>query len=181
MPQRPSPEILFLARLKTPIGTMLVITDKQERIRALDWCEYKDRMHRLLRLHAGKEKRQFELRSNSLPTMVRKALNAYFAGNFTSIDSVPVYTDGTVFQQEVWQALRDIPVGTTLSYGALAKKLGRPKAVRAVGVANSVNPVGIVVPCHRVIGADGSMTGYAGGLERKRWLLAHEGTVLKLN
>ncbi len=88
--------------------------------------------------------------------------------------NIPVYTSGTVFQQAVWQALRSIPPGTTLSYGALAKKLGRPKAVRAVGTANGANPVGIAIPCHRVIGMDGSMTGYGGGLERKRWLLAHE-------
>lgn len=181
MPQHSSPEILFLDRLETPIGAMLIITDKQERMRALDWCEYEDRMHRLLLRHAEKEKRKFELQSSPLPTAMRKALEAYFAGNFAPMDNIPVYTAGTVFQQEVWQALRDIPVGTTLSYGALAKKLGRPKAVRAVGVANSVNPIGIVVPCHRVIGADGSMTGYAGGLGRKHWLLAHESTALHLN
>ncbi len=82
---------------------------------------------------------------------------------------------GTPFQRDVWAALREIPVGKTLSYGALAAKIGRPKAVRAVGLANGANPIGIVVPCHRVIGADSSLTGYGGGLDRKRWLLNHEG------
>ena len=82
------------------------------------------------------------------------------------------------FQREVWAALRAIPVGATTSYGRLAAAIGRPKAVRAVGLANGSNPIGIVVPCHRVIGADASLTGYGGGLERKRWLLEHEGVHL---
>lgn len=174
MPQHSSPEILFRAQLETPIGTMLVVTDRQQRMRALDWLEYEERMHRLLQLHAKKEKKAFDLQTGILPTAIHKALNAYFNGNFSPVSGIPVYTVGTVFQQAVWQALRSIPPGTTLSYGALAKKLGRPKAVRAVGTANGANPVGIAIPCHRVIGMDGSMTGYGGGLERKRWLLAHE-------
>ncbi|MCF6362832.1 MAG: methylated-DNA--[protein]-cysteine S-methyltransferase [Gammaproteobacteria bacterium] len=174
MPQHSPPETLFLHQRETPIGSMLVITDQQERLRALDWREYEDRMHRLLQLHAKKEKTTFELKPRPLPTAIHKALDAYFAGNFVLVNDIPVYTAGTIFQQAVWQALRNIPAGTTLSYGALAKKLGRPKAVRAVGAANGANPVGIVIPCHRVIGMDGSMTGYGGGLERKRWLLTHE-------
>jgi methylated-DNA-[protein]-cysteine S-methyltransferase len=102
-------------------------------------------------------------------------VHAYFAGDLSAIERLAVVTGGTDFQREVWAALRRIPAGRTLSYGALATQLGRPKAVRAVGLANGANPIGIVVPCHRVIGADGSLTGYGGGLERKRWLLAHEG------
>jgi methylated-DNA-[protein]-cysteine S-methyltransferase len=82
--------------------------------------------------------------------------------------------EGTDFQRAVWKALCTVPCGQTLSYGALARRIGRPKAVRAVGLANGANPIGIVVPCHRVIGADGTLTGYGGGLDRKRWLLAHE-------
>ncbi|MCF6338113.1 MAG: methylated-DNA--[protein]-cysteine S-methyltransferase [Gammaproteobacteria bacterium] len=176
MPQRLLPNILFRDQLETPIGTMLLVTDKQERLRALDWHEYEDRMLRLLQRYGKKEKREFELQSGSLPMAIREALEAYFAGNITLIKTIPVYTSGTAFQQAVWQALRHIPAGTTLSYGALAKKLGRPKAVRAVGTANGANPVGIVIPCHRVIGMDGALAGYGGGLERKRWLLAHENT-----
>ncbi len=174
MPQHSAPEILFHHQLETPIGTLLIITDQQGRMRALDWHEYEDRMHRLLRLHA--KKKDFELQVAPLPITLHKALEAYFAGDFSSVNDIPVHTAGTVFQQAVWRALRTIPAGTTLSYGALAQKLGRPKAVRAVGSANGANPIGIVIPCHRVIGADGSMTGYGGGLERKRWLLAHEAT-----
>jgi len=179
MPEHLLPEILFRDQLETPIGTMLLITDKRARLRALDWCEYEDRMLRLLRLYGKKEKRKYELQSGTLPAAIHEALEAYFAGDFALINTIPVYTAGTVFQQSVWQALRHIPVGTTLSYGALAKKLGRPKAVRAVGTANGANPVGIVIPCHRVIGMDGAMTGYGGGLERKRWLLAHENACIE--
>jgi methylated-DNA-[protein]-cysteine S-methyltransferase len=85
-----------------------------------------------------------------------------------------VATNGTDFQKSVWHALRAIPAGQTVTYGELARRLGQPTAMRAVGLANGANPIGIVVPCHRVVGANGTLTGYAGGLERKRWLLAHE-------
>jgi methylated-DNA-[protein]-cysteine S-methyltransferase len=98
----------------------------------------------------------------------------YFAGDLTAIEKLRVETGGTHFQHEVWRALRDIACGTTISYAQLAERIGRPNAVRAVGLANGSNPVGIVVPCHRVIGANGSLTGYGGGIERKRWLLEHE-------
>jgi methylated-DNA-[protein]-cysteine S-methyltransferase len=91
-----------------------------------------------------------------------------------AVERLPVRTNGTPFQQQVWAALREIPAATTMSYGELARKLGKPGASRAVGRANGSNPVGIVVPCHRVIGADGSLTGYGGGMDRKRWLLEHE-------
>jgi methylated-DNA-[protein]-cysteine S-methyltransferase len=99
----------------------------------------------------------------------------YFAGDLGAIDKLPVKTAGTPFQRAVWNALREIPRGATESYGQLAERIGRPTAVRAVGLANGSNPIGIVVPCHRVIGANGSLTGYGGGMERKRWLLDHEG------
>ena len=108
------------------------------------------------------------------PGGVSSALKAYFDGELTAIDGLAVCADGTPFQQTVWRALRDIPCGQTISYSTLARRIGRPTAVRAVGLANGSNPVGIVVPCHRVIGANGTLTGYGGGLDRKRWLLAHE-------
>jgi methylated-DNA-[protein]-cysteine S-methyltransferase len=100
-------------------------------------------------------------------------LDAYFAGELTSFD---VETDmrGTAFQQRVWAQLREIPYGETISYGELAERVGNRNASRAVGLANGRNPISIIVPCHRVIGADGSLTGYGGGLERKTWLLEHE-------
>jgi len=163
---------LVLDRLATPIGTMLVVTDADERLRALDWDDYEARMHRLLRLHYGD--RGFVLTEGRAPHYVRTALDAYFEGELSAIEQLPVATGGTELQREVWAALRTIPVGATLSYGALAKKIARPSAARAVGHANGANPIGVVVPCHRVIGANASLTGYAGGLERKRWLLAHE-------
>jgi methylated-DNA-[protein]-cysteine S-methyltransferase len=103
----------------------------------------------------------------------RAQLQAYFGGELQSFD-LPLAMNGTPFQQTVWSALRNIPYGATISYGELARRIGKPKASRAVGLANGSNPLSIVVPCHRVIGADGSLTGYGGGLERKRWLLRHE-------
>lgn len=103
----------------------------------------------------------------------REQLQAYFRGERQHFD-LPLAGEGTVFQQSVWKALREIPYGHTESYGELARRIGNHKASRAVGLANGRNPIGIIVPCHRVIGANGSLTGYAGGLERKKWLLAHE-------
>ena len=105
-------------------------------------------------------------------------LIAYFDRQPDAFDGLDVDPDGTEFQRLVWDELRRIPFGTTISYGELAKRIGRPKASRAVGLANSKNPISIVIPCHRVIGANGKLTGYAGGLELKRWLLCHEGANL---
>ena len=102
-----------------------------------------------------------------------RELSEYFAGSRERFE-VPLAPRGTPFQQAVWDALRAMPFGTTCSYGDLARQIGRPRAVRAVGAANGANPLSVIVPCHRVIGADGKLTGYAGGLPAKRWLLTHE-------
>jgi methylated-DNA-[protein]-cysteine S-methyltransferase len=110
--------------------------------------------------------------STGLPA-VREQLSEYFAGQRTSFD-LPLAVGGTVFQRDVWAALATIPYGGTWSYAKLAAEVGRPRAVRAVGLANGRNPVAVVVPCHRVVGADGALTGYAGGLPAKQWLLQHE-------
>lgn len=107
----------------------------------------------------------------------REELIAYFAGDLRRF-TVPVAAEGTAFQRRVWAELMRIGFGETLSYGALARRLGDINGTRAVGLANGRNPVAVIVPCHRVIGADGSLTGYGGGLERKRWLLEHEGAGL---
>ena len=136
-------------------------------------------MRRLLRFHYGAEGNDFAIEDCAAPTAIRRAISDYFLGDLCAINSIPVTTGGTSFQREVWAALRTIQAGTTLSYGALARQLGRPKSVRAVGLANAANPVAIVVPCHRVIGTDGSLTGYGGGISRKRWLLVHEGVALE--
>jgi methylated-DNA-[protein]-cysteine S-methyltransferase len=103
-----------------------------------------------------------------------RQLREYFAGKRREFD-LPLRLQGTPFQQRVWRELTEIPFGETWSYGELAKRISKPSASRAVGLANGRNPISIMVPCHRVIGADGSLTGYGGGLPRKRWLLAHEG------
>ncbi len=168
--------VFKLERLPTPCGEMLVATDEEGALRALDWTDHEARMRRLLQLHYGTG--GVQLRAEPPPaSTVRRALEAYLEGDLNAIDAVVVKTAGTPFQREVWAALRTIPAGTTLNYGALAAQLKRPAAVRAVGLANGSNPISVVVPCHRVVGADGSLTGYGGGLPRKRWLLEHEGAV----
>lgn len=118
-----------------------------------------------------------EFKSARDPAGAISALRAYFKGDLQALDRLSVDTGGTPFQRAVWRALRRIPSGRTASYGEIARRIGRPRAVRAVGLANGANPVAIVIPCHRVIGADGTLTGYGGGLDRKRWLLRHEGAV----
>jgi methylated-DNA-[protein]-cysteine S-methyltransferase len=103
----------------------------------------------------------------------KEQLTAYFAGNLTEFD-LPLQMAGTNFQKRVWEALKTIPYGITISYGKLAQEIGQPNASRAVGLANGQNPISIIVPCHRVIGANGKLTGYGGGIERKQWLVHHE-------
>ncbi len=103
----------------------------------------------------------------------KRQLTDYFAGRLSEF-TLPLRLDGTAFQQRVWEELQKIPFGATISYGELAQRIGNPKGSRAVGLANGRNPISIIVPCHRVIGASGSLTGYGGGLNRKQWLLAHE-------
>ena len=105
------------------------------------------------------------------------ALTRYFAGEVGALDTIAVELNGTPFQKKTWQALRRIPAGSTISYAELAKRIGETSGVRAVGAANGANPVAVIVPCHRVIGSNGTLTGYGGGLDRKRWLLTHEGVV----
>jgi O-6-methylguanine DNA methyltransferase len=115
--------------------------------------------------------------SSAPSSSVLERLRAYFDGELTALDAIHVWPEGTPFLQGVWTALRDVRAGSTTSYSALASRIGHPAAVRAVGAANGANPIPIVIPCHRVIGADGRLVGYGGGLDRKRWLLAHEGVV----
>jgi methylated-DNA-[protein]-cysteine S-methyltransferase len=164
----------FTEQFPTPIGTMVLLTDDEEQVRALDWTDYAPRMNRLLRLYCGDVRQE----PKGSVSHVRLAVEAYFAGALGALGGLPVRTGGTSFQREVWTALLSIPVGETTSYGRLAVRLGRPKAMRAVGMANGANPVSIIVPCHRVIGADAALTGYGGGIERKRWLLRHEGVAV---
>jgi methylated-DNA-[protein]-cysteine S-methyltransferase len=165
------PESLTLDRVATPVGEVLLVTDGAGAVRALDFADYEARMNRLLVRHAPGA----SLTAGAAPGPVRAAVERYFAGDVRALDGLTVTTGGTDFQRSVWKALRAIPAGETRTYGQLAAAIGSPKAVRAVGLANGQNPVGLIVPCHRVIGANGTLTGYAGGLERKRCLLQHEG------
>ncbi|HEY6248489.1 MAG TPA: methylated-DNA--[protein]-cysteine S-methyltransferase [Candidatus Angelobacter sp.] len=163
---------LLMDRINTPIGELFIVLDHAGNLRAVDWADHQTRMRRLLRLHYGENGFRVELPRH--PHALTHALSAYFAGELAAIDTLPVQTAGTPFQREVWRELRKIPCGATASYARLAERIGRPAAVRAVGLANGSNPISIVVPCHRVIGSNGSLTGYGGGIERKRWLLQHE-------
>jgi methylated-DNA-[protein]-cysteine S-methyltransferase len=168
----PEPLRLLLDHVATPIGELALVADEDGRLRAVGWTDGHARMDRQLRVYCGEQ--GFSLGPASNPGGLTVALRAYFAGDVAAIDGLPVSTGGTAFQRAVWRALREIPCGETRSYGELARRLGNPAAVRAVGLANGANLVGVVVPCHRVIGSNGSLTGYGGGIERKRWLLTHE-------
>jgi O-6-methylguanine DNA methyltransferase len=161
---------LRLEQWNSPLSTILPVTDDDGALRALDFAGHESRMHRLLREHYG----TYALRDGAAPPSVTRALTAYFDGDVEALNNVRVATSGTPFQRTVWKALREIPAGMTKSYGELAAHIGRAGACRAVGAANGSNPIAIVVPCHRVIGANGSLTGFASGLPRKQWLLDHE-------
>jgi len=162
----------LLDHVNTPIGRLALVADEAGRLRATGWIDGHARMDRQLSAYLREDGCSLMPASN--PSGMSEALTRYFAGELTAIDGLAVETGGTDFQRAVWAALREIPCGQTRSYGELARRIGRPSAVRAVGLANGSNPIGVVVPCHRVIGSDGSLTGYGGGLERKRWLLDHE-------
>jgi methylated-DNA-[protein]-cysteine S-methyltransferase len=174
-PDKLPPDTFNLDRLETPIGTALLVTDGEGVLRALDWDDYEPRMRQLLRLQCG----NVALQDGRSPRDIRAALSGYFNGDLACLSAIKWRVAGTPFQHKVWTALPEIPAGTTMSYGALAAQLGMPKAVRAVGHANGSNPLSVVVPCHRLIGANGSLVKYGGGLVRKRWLLEHEGVALE--
>ncbi|EDZ6142824.1 methylated-DNA--[protein]-cysteine S-methyltransferase [Salmonella enterica subsp. enterica] len=167
---------LLEEKIATPLGPLWVVCDEQFRLRAIEWEQYRDRMEQLLNIHYRHE--GYERLSATNPGGLSDKLADYFAGNLAVIDTLETATGGTPFQREVWQALRAIPCGQVIHYGQLAAQLGRPGAARAVGAANGANPISIVVPCHRVIGRNGTLTGYAGGVQRKEWLLRHEGYLL---
>jgi methylated-DNA-[protein]-cysteine S-methyltransferase len=150
------------SELDSPIGALL-LTGDGEAVTGI-WMQS----------HRSEWKRTKTLRRDDTALAAARAqLAGYFAGERVAFD-LPLAPEGTSFQRKVWSALCEIPYGETISYGELARRIGQPTAARAVGLANGSNPLPIVVPCHRVIGADGSLTGFGGGIERKRWLLAHE-------
>ena len=161
---------LRLERWASQVGHLFLVTDAGGLLYAMEFEENEARLRRLLHRYFG----EVALMDGEAHASLKKALSAYFEGDVDALTGIATAHAGTPFQRQVWKALRAIPAGTTMSYGQLAAKLGRKGASRAVGAANGANPVPIVVPCHRVIGADGSLTGFGSGLPRKRWLLDHE-------
>ncbi|WP_424947605.1 methylated-DNA--[protein]-cysteine S-methyltransferase [Candidatus Spongiihabitans sp.] len=155
---------------KSPIGEILMIADG-EQLCLLDFADNDERVERLLRRRYG----NFEMTPKANVLNMQSRMDRYFGGDWAAFDGLPMAADGTVFQQRVWDSLKTIPVGEAISYRQLASAINQPKAVRAVASANANNQIAIIIPCHRVIGKDGSLRGYAGGADRKAWLLNHEG------
>ena len=166
---------LYRETLATPIGKLILLTDAQAQVRAVDWWDYDERLQRLL--DRQYRKGGWMVTGARAESAAWRALRGYFAGDLGALDEVAVVTAGSPFRQSVWHALRAIPAGQAWSYARLAEHLGSAGSARAVGSANGANPVSLILPCHRVIGANGHLTGYAGGIERKRWLLEHEGVL----
>jgi methylated-DNA-[protein]-cysteine S-methyltransferase len=154
--------------VSSPVGKLVAVA-RGEKLATLVFEDHWPKERSALERRFGK----IEFRSQ-FPKKLAAGLSAYLQGDVTAIDALPVDVGGTPFQMKVWKALRTIPAGETISYAELARRAGSPRAVRAAGNANGRNPVSVVIPCHRVIHADGSIGGYGGGLPRKRWLLAHE-------
>jgi len=165
--------MILSSRIETPIGP-LVLLAREGILLMLEFEDAEPRIEREMKARFHGEDHQ----PAEDPFGLASRINAYFSGDIQAVEGIDTDGGGTEFQRRVWAELKRIPASVTISYAELARRLGDPKAVRAVGTANGRNPISIVVPCHRVIGADGSLTGYGGGLERKRWLLVHEGALL---
>ncbi|MGE0239551.1 MAG: methylated-DNA--[protein]-cysteine S-methyltransferase [Parvibaculaceae bacterium] len=166
--------VILTDHVETPIGAMLLMVEGDVMI-GLEFDDQPERYMKDLR-------RRFPdlvMRETTNPCGFSDRLRAYYAGDLSAVDGLPARGGGTPFQERVWAELRRIAVGTTISYGELATRLGDRNAMRAVGLANGRNPISVVVPCHRVIGSDGTLTGYGGGLPRKTWLLNHEGVPIR--
>lgn len=158
--------------VETPLGSFLLLSDDAGVLHGADFADCEPRLLRLLGLRTRGAAPP--VTRGTVPPALKRRITAYFAGDIRAIDGITAALSGTDFQNSVWSALRALPPGAPSTYGRLAQALGRPTAVRAVGHANGANPFCIVVPCHRLIGADGRLVGYSGGLARKRWLLDHE-------
>ena len=160
---------LIQAPAGAPFDAIYLVTDG-DRLCAVDFAGYEARMQKLLKRRYG----SFEMAEMRDPCGATVRMQAYFEGELDAFRGLEVRTGGTAFQSAAWLALRAIPAGTTATYREQAARVGRPAAVRAIGAANGQNPLAIVLPCHRVVGSSGALTGYAGGLATKQWLLAHE-------
>jgi methylated-DNA-[protein]-cysteine S-methyltransferase len=161
------------ATVKSPVGD-LVLTVERETLCGLVFSDFADDLFADLERRYG----ALTVARERDPAGTARRLHDYLDGDLHALDALPAETGGTPFQRQVWAALRRVPVGQTRSYADLARAVGAPKAVRAVGAANGKNPVCLVIPCHRIIASDGTLCGYGGGLPRKRWLLVHEGALL---
>ena len=162
---------IFRAEYIAPFGELVLLFDAQDNLYSLSF--HKDRDDKcLIKLKANLG--EIKIIDAEVSKPLKAALDAYFSGERSAFDSVKLAPFGTPFQISAWRALQTIPYGKTASYGDQAKKIGNPKAVRAVGGANNKNPIAIVIPCHRVIGSDGKMVGFGGGISTKEWLLQHE-------
>lgn len=168
------PERLVFDRIATPVGEAIIVSDEVEVLRGFQWADFEASLQATLSAHYGAVPR-----SQGRALALAAAFEAYFAGEIRALEAAAWATAGTAFQRQVWSALTTIPAGRTLSYAALAAQVGRPMAVRAAGAANGRNPISVALPCHRVIGSAGDLTGYGGGLARKRWLLRHEGAAFR--
>ncbi len=157
--------------LDTPIGGLFLLEDEAGALHVAEFADRPERVERALR-RLGLTRA--EMGQGRVAEKTAAALRAYFDGRVCALGEITVALVGTAFQKHVWSALRAIPPGAALAYGTFAARIGRPQASRAVGHANGANPLSIIVPCHRLVGADGALTNYGGGLERKRWLLDHE-------
>ena len=164
---------IFKDTISTPIGPMTLLASDGVLV-FLEFSDADDRVDREMKVRFG----DVELVPAKNPFGFSERVTKYFDGDLATIETIPTDGGGTDFQRRVWVELRNIPCGVTISYGELATRLGDKNAMRAVGLANGRNPIAVVVPCHRVIGANGSMTGYGGGIARKEWLLRHEGALL---
>lgn len=167
--------ILTVCTLPSPVGPLALACDAEGRLRGVSFGDG-------LRQAMRREYPDAILSDGETPDAVREGLEAYFAGDQAALHRIPWSLEGAVaadgFQARVWKALAEIPAGLTISYGEMARRAGEPGAAQAAGVALNRNPIAVVLPCHRVVGADGAMVGFGGGLERKTWLLRHEGALL---
>jgi methylated-DNA-[protein]-cysteine S-methyltransferase len=168
--EEPTMTTVYIDRLPSPLGKLLLV-HAGDQLCMLDFEGNELRFDTLLMRRFGNT----VIDERAVPGIIHDNLLAYLDGELDALEEIPVHASGTSFQQQVWAKLRHIPPGVTWTYAELAAAVGRPGSQQAVGQANAQNPVSIVVPCHRVIGSDGELTGYAGGLDRKRWLLTHEG------
>jgi methylated-DNA-[protein]-cysteine S-methyltransferase len=165
---------LQFTTVASPIGALTLVANGSQ-VCLLEFGGVDRLRERLSRWYPGAK-----VEEHRDPAGAASVLQRYFDGDLESLDTVQVELHGTPFQRNVWEGLRSVRAGTTASYAELARRVGAPAAVRAVGAANGANPVSLVLPCHRIIGSNGSLTGYGGGLDRKRWLLAHEGALLNV-